>query len=222
MEHNGSMSLLEPDVALTDLIVAGECSLFSTLLWQSDAKRDSLRWWFVLFFAATGTAALLGAVAHGFIADAASAEYRILWVLIFGAIGGAGVASWAIGTHLALSATAAKLIITAAVGSFLLYLLVVIFVSQSFAVAVFYYVPAALFLFVTLIIAQLRGGYKSSKLALSGVLLSFVAAYIQHAEVSLTSLHLSHNALYHVVQAIALLLIFLGAMHLEPIARVQQ
>lgn len=217
------MSLFEPDVALTDLILAGECGLFSALLWQSDAKGGPLRRWFVLFFAATGTAALLGAVVHGFIADTASTEYRILWVLIFGAIGGAGVASWAIGTHLALSAALAKLIITAVVVSFFVYLLVVIFVSQSFAVAVFYYMPAALFLLVTLTIAQLRGGYRSSKLALLGILLSFVATYIQQAEVSLPSLYLTHNGLYHVVQAIALLLIFLGAVQLiQPIARVKQ
>jgi hypothetical protein len=217
------MSLVEPDVSLTDLMLAGECGLFSALLWRRDAKQGSLRWWFVLFFAATGIAALLGAIAHGFIADPTYTRYRILWVIIFGAIGIAAVASWAIGSLLALPATLAKLIIIAVAVSFFVYLLVVIFVSQSFAVAVIYYVPAALFLLVALIIAQMRGGFKSPMLAMVGILLSFFAAYVQQAEISLASLYLSHNALYHIVQAIALLLIFLGAMQLiQPIERVKQ
>jgi hypothetical protein len=215
------MFLLEPDVSLTDLMLAGECGLFSALLWRSDAKQGSLRWWFVLFFSATGIAALLGAVAHGFIAD--PTDTRILWVVIFGAIGIAAVASWAIGALLALPAALAKLIMTAIVVSFFVYLLVVIFVSQSFAVAVIYYVPAALFLLAGLIIAQMRGGYKSPMLAIAGILLSLFASYVQQAEIPLASLYLSHNALYHIVQAIALLLIFLGAMQLiQPIETVKQ
>ncbi len=217
------MSLTEPDVSLTDLMLAGECGLFSALLWRSDAKQGPLRWWFVLFFAATGIAALLGAIAHGFIADPTYPIYRLLWVAIFGAIGIAAVASWAIGTVIALPAALAKSITTAVVASFSVYLLVVIFVSQSFAVAVIYYLPAALFLLAALIIAQMRGGVKAPMPAMAGILLSFFAAYVQQAEFSLASLHLTHNALYHIVQAIALLLIFIGAMQLiQPIEGVKQ
>jgi len=208
------MSMVEPDVSLTDLMLAGECGLFSALLWRRDAKQGSIRLWFVVFFAATGFAALLGAIAHGFIADPASTIYRLLWVVIFSAIGIAAVASWAIGSLLALPSALAKSIISAAAASFVVYLFVVIFVSQSFAAAVIYYLPAALFLLAALIIAQMRGGLKSPMPAMAGILLSFFAAYVQQAEISLASLHLSHNALYHIVQAIALFLIFLGAMQL--------
>ena len=174
-------------------------------------------------FCSNWIAALLGAVAHGFIAHPTYTRYRILWVVIFGAIGIAAVASWAIGSLLALSAALAKSIITAAAASFFAYLFVVIFVNQSFAVAVIYYLPAALFLLAALIIAQMRGGFKSPMLAMVGILLSFFAAYVQQAEISLASLYLSHNALYHIVQAIALLLIFLGAMQLiQPTEGVKQ
>src|SRR5215211_7581483 len=112
------MFVFEPDVFLTDLMLAGECGLFSALLWRSDAKQGSLQWWFVLFFLATGIAALLGAVAHGFIADPTDTRYRIIWLVIFGAIGIAAVAIWAIGALLALPATLAKLIMTVIVVSF--------------------------------------------------------------------------------------------------------
>ena len=217
------MTLLEPDVSLTDLALAGECGLFSALLRLSDAKQGALRGWFVLFFAATGVAALLGAIAHGFVADTASTEYRLLWLAILGAIGTAAVASWAIGARLALSSAPAKLVTAVAIASFSVYLVIIILMNQSFAVAVVYYLPAAFFLLVALMVAHLRASHGPPNPAAAGVLLTFIGAYIQQAQIALPSLHLSHNALYHIVQALALLLIFLGAMQLiRPIARVRQ
>jgi hypothetical protein len=43
------------------------------------------------------------------------------------------------------------------------------------------------------------------------VALSFVAAAVQQTETSLHPLYFNHNALYHLIQAFALLLIFLAA-----------
>ena len=140
------MSLTEPDVSLTDLMLAGECGLFSALLWRSDAKQGSLGGGLCYFLQQLELPPSWAPLPIGFIADPTYPIYRLLWVAIFGAIGIAAVASWAIGTLIALPAALAKSITTAAVASFSVYLLVVIFVSQSFAVAVIYYLPAALFL----------------------------------------------------------------------------
>jgi hypothetical protein len=49
------------------------------------------------------------------------------------------------------------------------------------------------------------------------VVLSFVAAAIQLTETAVPSLGLSHNALYHLVQAVALLLIFVAALDIARI-----
>jgi hypothetical protein len=46
---------------------------------------------------------------------------------------------------------------------------------------------------------------------MAGVVLTFVAAGIQQARIDLHPTWLTHNTLYHVVQGIALLLIFLAA-----------
>jgi hypothetical protein len=47
--------------------------------------------------------------------------------------------------------------------------------------------------------------------AIAGVVLSLAAAVVQQAETGIASLGLSYNALYHLVQAVGLLLIFVAA-----------
>ena len=56
--------------------------------------------------------------------------------------------------------------------------------------------------------------------AIAGIVLSLVAAVIQQTQTGIPSLRLSHNALYHLVQAAGLLLIFLTARGLANAERV--
>ena len=54
-----------------------------------------------------------------------------------------------------------------------------------------------------------------------GLALSFAAAAIQQTETGIAALGLNHNTLYHLVQAAALLLIFLAALGLTREAACQ-
>jgi hypothetical protein len=55
---------------------------------------------------------------------------------------------------------------------------------------------------------------------IAGVALTFVAAAVQHGRIGLHPRYFNHNALYHLIQAFALLLIFLAARGLlKPAAR---
>jgi hypothetical protein len=49
---------------------------------------------------------------------------------------------------------------------------------------------------------------------IAGLVLSFAGAAIQQAEIGLPALGVTHNALYHLVQAVALVLIFWAAVGL--------
>ena len=53
-------------------------------------------------------------------------------------------------------------------------------------------------------------------LAVAGLGLTLLAAAVQRLEIGLAPVGLSHNALYHAIQAVALLFIYLGA---APLAR---
>jgi hypothetical protein len=205
------MTLLEPDVALTDFGLALECAGFSAWLYRSSHADALLRPTFIAFFAALGLAALLGAVTHGFLSDPQSPVYRLIWSATLLAIGVAALAGWSLGARLLLSEIAAKRMMAAAGAVFAGYVAVVLLVSQSFTVAVIHYLPAAAFLLAAFTLSYLQRRDRFLLAGSAGVALSFVAAAVQQTETSLHPLYFNHNALYHLIQAFALLLIFLAA-----------
>jgi len=208
------VTLLEPDVAWTDFGLAIECAwLAAWLFWYGVAER-SLRRWFVIFFAAVGLAALLGGITHGFLSDTKSAIYALIWSATLIAIGMAGLSSWAIGGRLLFSERAARRVLVFAGSLFAMYVATVLLVSQSFAVAIVYYVPAAAFLLAAFALIYLRRHRNYLVAGIVGLALSFVAAAIQQTGTGILSLGLTHNALYHLIQAAALLLIFSAALGL--------
>ena len=88
----------------------------------------------------------------------------------------------------------------------------VLFVSPHFAIAIAFYAPAVLFVLLGLVVAYVRTAKRALLPGIAGVLLSIVAAAIQQMQVA--AFGLSHNALYHVAQAVGLLLMFVTALAL--------
>jgi hypothetical protein len=167
--------------------------------------------WFFVFFAATGVGALLGGIAHGFFPSTESAIDRAIWIAALLAIGVAALAIWGIGAHLVFSERAAKRVVTVAAAALVIYA-VAVGLIEAFVIAVAYYIPAAVFLLVAFVAAYRRQRRSLLLAGVAGVALSFVAAAIQVTQIGIESLGLSHNALYHLVQAVALLLIFVAAL----------
>jgi 4-amino-4-deoxy-L-arabinose transferase-like glycosyltransferase len=66
--------MLEPDVALTDYLLAAEAALFVWLLWRPRVA-TAVRWPFAVF-ASTSVAALAGGTVHGFFPPGASGWAR--------------------------------------------------------------------------------------------------------------------------------------------------
>jgi hypothetical protein len=203
--------LLEPDVALTDFALAAECAAMAAWLHWRSAARGVLGTWFVIFFAATGIGALLGGIAHGFFPSTESVIDRSIWIATLLAIGVAALAVWAIAGHLLFAEPAAKRVLTFAAAAFAIYF-VLVCLLEAFVVAVIFYVPASTFLLVAFVITYFDRRRNQLLAGIAGVVLSFVAAAIQLTETAVPSLGLSHNALYHLVQAVALLLIFVAAL----------
>ena len=205
------MTLLEPDVALTDFGLAAECALFAGWLYARAPAGKPVLGWFMILFAALGIGALLGGITHGFLGDPQSVAYRVVWVATLLAIGVVALASWAIGAHLLFTGSGAQRVLLLAGVLFALYTVVVLFFSQSFAVAVINYVPAAAFALAAFVLTYVRRRAATMLPGIAGLLLTFTAAAIQQGGIALPALGLTHNALYHLVQALALLLIFLTA-----------
>lgn len=205
------MTLIEPDVALTDFGLAAECALFAGWLYWRGLAESSLGRCFVVLFVALGLGALLGGITHGFLPDAGSDVARAVWAATLIAIGVAALASWAVGAYMLFAGGTARWVLAAAALMLALNVAVVLYVSQSFLVAIMFYAPAVIFALAALVLAYRASGNAVLLFAIAGIVLSLIAAIIQQTQTGIAALGLTHNALYHVVQAVGLLLIFLTA-----------
>jgi hypothetical protein len=211
-------------VALTDYALTVENALLALMLWRARrtialsqaaastrlSSRSISVFWFVLFFAAIALSSVLGATFHGFIADENTLLGRAMWRAVMIAIGlvaltgaNAAGAMW--------SEKMKRLVWIIAAVAFVAYCLVVIFVSQDFRNAILIYLPATVFLLVSFIAMYVRSRDGGALVGAAGLVLTFVAAAIQQSTLGMAALHLDHNALYHIVQAVALVLVYVGA-----------
>ncbi len=210
-DSEAEMMIAEPDVTLTDYGVAIECSVFAFLLLEYAGPQDALRSLFTVFFGSVGLAALAGGTVHGFFLDEESVGHAILWPTTFIAIGLSALAGWAIGAKLLFAPGVARAICILAAVQFVGYCIAVMFINRTFALAVINYLPATLFLAFAFGATYIRTGGRELLVGLAGLVLTLVAALLQHAKIALPPRYFTHNAFYHLIQALALLLIFKAA-----------
>jgi hypothetical protein len=200
--------MTEPDVSLTDYALAAACALFVHLLYWRDRPASRDRLWFALLFASLGLASLFGGTVHGFFRDQASVGYRVLWPATRLALGGATFAAWLAGAAVLLSGRAARIVGMAALAQFVVYGGFVLAGAHDFTVAVVNYLPASIFLLVVFAVSCVRRRTGRVLVGLVGILSTFIAAGVQQAGLAVHPVYFNHNALYHLIQGLALFLIF--------------
>ncbi len=200
--------ITEPDVTLTDYFVALESALFAYLLFRDGDQRNPLWIWFAVFFGSISVAAITGGTVHGFSPDMDALGYRILWPLTLVAIGVTALAAWIIGARICLSPRVAGWVSVLAVIEFAAYCLVVLSITHSFSIVVMNYLPAVVFLTVVFSLNYIQARERKVLIGLVGFLLTFVAAGVQQGGIALHPTYFNHNALYHLIQAVALFMIF--------------
>jgi hypothetical protein len=200
----------EPAVAITDFILAGECSVFAFLI-AHKLPSGAYRAWLLVFFVSIAAGALFGGISHGFFPDDSNGA-QVIWVATMLAIGVTSLACWNLaaevlrGRWMALRAVA--------LGGLIGYAALVVCGFRAYRLVIINYLPAAMFLLIACVIAW-RRGERALHWAALGLVLTFVAAGIQVIRVALPPL--DHNTLYHLVQALALLLIYIGFVRMSAI-----
>jgi hypothetical protein len=202
--------MTEPDVTLTDYAIAVECAVFCALILRLATSDVRLRRWWAVLFASIGVGAFLGGTSHGFTVEPSPA-HRVLWLLTMLALGVTAMAMWMAGARALLREPARTWVSRAAIAQLIGYAIVVLFVDSRFIVAIATYLPAAVFLLVVVILMYRRTRNRPLALTITGLLLTFVAAGVQQAGIAVHPVYFNHNALYHVIQGVALFLIFVGA-----------
>ena len=203
--------ITEPDVTLTDYSLAIECALFTYLLHRQDSMQRQLKTWFMLFFMSIGVGALTGGTVHGFFLNEATAGYAVLWPATLLAIGVTALAMWIIGATIHFSTTTARWIAIVAAVGFIGYCVVVLFVTQAFFVVMVNYLPAVSFLLLVFLGLYLKTRARLVLFGVAGLALILVASWVQYSGIALHPIYFNHNAFYHLLQAVALFLVFWSA-----------
>ncbi len=210
--------MTEPDVALTDYALAAQCGVLAGRLGRV-APPSPLRRAFLAYLVSLGLAALAGGTVHGFFLDPVSLGARLLWPGTLVVLGVSAWASWAIGARLLAAPRMAQRITALAGVVWAGYAVTVVAGAHTFAVAVLHALPAALFLLVAFL-RQVRGpAGGAAGFGALGVGVSLLAAGGQQAGIGLHPTLLSPNALAHVVQGVAVLLVYWAARGLTRDAR---
>lgn len=189
---------------LTDFLLFIECAIFAAILFP----QEHLRIW-SYFFAAASLAALGGGITHTFFEAPGTTPHLISWDFTLLAIGVTGIFL----AKLALPKIAKLnyVLIFVAVA----YSIYVLTALRTFLTAIALYLPASLLLTVSLIRNYFKTRDSSTLFGIFGMLLTFVAAAIQQANINIPELLLNYNAIYHIIQGVGLFLLFLHARKIK-------
>jgi hypothetical protein len=200
----------DPDVVLTDLALALLAGYLARRLWTIPGDNRLPRAG-TLLLGALASAAFWGAIFHGFFpAGTATLSGALAWSPVVLSI----VVAASVLLALALRILAPQLswhvrkylVRTYAIA----FAAVALLLDHSFTGIVYFYVPA-LFLLLVAAWRQAIGSRSAGwTLIATGLLLSGVAAILQQARIAIHPVYFDHNAVYHVVQSIAVLLLYFG------------
>jgi hypothetical protein len=204
-----AVTIHEPAVVLTDLGLALLGAWFARRLLTA-GPAGPLGHSPAILMAGLASAALWGAVFHAFFPDdTATLAGFLAWVPVTLSI----VVAAAALLDMALRAAARRMdqpVRLAIVGAYALaFAVTVVFVDESFTTVVRFYGPALLLFLAAATVRALWRGTGWGWIAM-GLALSAGAALLQQFQVALHPTYFDHNAVYHVVQAAALVVLYLG------------
>jgi uncharacterized protein DUF6962 len=204
------MTIHDPDVVLTDVGLALLGGFLAWRLLRHPPGESSTRPG-VAIMTALASAALFGAIFHAFFpAGTATRAGFIAWIPVSLSI--IVVAA----TLLALALRVLRPWLSTAVRGTLVgvyaatFGVVVLFVDESYSTIVRFYAPTLILFLIVAAGQGMRPGAHGWRILAIALVVSIAAAVLQQRRVAIHPVYLDHNALYHVLQGIGLLLLYLG------------
>lgn len=202
------LAIHEPDVVFTDL---GLALLGGWLGWRLWRRPQALARAGAVIMAGLANAALWGAFFHAFFPERTATPLGYaLWLPVAFSIGIAASGLLWLGLQVLMPRLAPvsmrALIAAYAVG----FAATVLWVDESFSTLVYLYAPALATALVAALLQCARSRSRGWALITAGFTVCIVASLLQQAKVALHPLYFNHNALYHLIQAAALVLLYRG------------
>ena len=210
MSAPAGISIPKPDVVFTDL---GLAILGAYLGWRLWAARGGgmLPRSGVVVVGGLASAAFWGAIFHAFFpANTATPPGFGVWIAVALSIVAVAAALLELGLRVLaprLAPPVRRAIVATYAGGFAA---VVLFVDQSFSTIVRFYAPALVFFLIVAVRQAIRARSAGWRLIAASFIVSGAAALLQQARVSIHPVYFDHNAVYHVLQGIALVLLYRG------------
>jgi len=202
------MTINDPDVVYTDL---GLAVLGAFLAWRLRRERSGMARAGVVIMGALASAAFFGAVFHAFFpSDTETRAGFFAWVPVSLSIMVVSCTLLALGLRVlvpALNDSVRRLIVSVYCVTFAY---VVLFVDETYGTIVRFYAPTLILFLIAAVREALRQQTQAWRLLAAAFALSIVAALLQQMQVALHPVYFDHNALYHVLQGIALVLLYFG------------
>jgi hypothetical protein len=204
------MSIHDPDVVYTDLGLALLGAYLAWRLWKARRSGFLTRAGFVIM-AGLASAALWGAIFHAFFpANTATRAGFIAWIPVSLSIVVVATTLLSLGLRL-LTSRLSPVVRKPIVAIYALcFAFVVLFVDESYATIVRFYGPTLILFLIAAALQGLRGGGSGWWVLAISLTISIVAALLQQAEWSIHPVYFDHNAVYHVLQGVAIVLLYLG------------
>jgi len=207
----GGITLHEFDVAATDFLLFLESTLFAWLLIRFKSSAAPLQRLFGALFAMLAIASLLGALYHAFFpAKTATPPGLAIWLLIGLSIGLASIVVWYIDALLLDSERLRRALPAFACINLLVFMCMLVLVSHQFKIIIAFYVPPMIALAVISFARWRRTSAMQWFWMFTGIVISFVAAALQFLRIGIHPVYFNHDAVYHVVQAAALAILFVS------------
>jgi hypothetical protein len=200
----------EPDVALTDYALAVETAVFAVRLWRQ-RPATPVRRVAALIFACLCVSSVTGGSYHGFFPGGTEGPGGwAVWIttmLILGVVAGL---AWVLFFLLLGGARGLRAVVVAVTAGFLVYAYVVVRIDHSFRVSAIASAPPVLAVLVLMLARVVRGGHGNAARASAAIVLMLAAAVLQQLHVGLHPRWFNHNALYHLLEGIALAVLFVA------------
>lgn len=200
----------DPDVVFTDLGLAVLAGYLAWRLWTRGDGRTLPRAG-ALLLGALASAALWGAIFHAFFpAGTATRPGSLVWIPVGLSIVIAAATMVELGLRILSPQLALPVRRWVVMTYAAIFASVVVLVDESFTSIVYFYAPALLLLLLAAGTLALRGRNTGWGLIAGGLMMSVLAAALQQLRVALHPVYFDHNALYHVVQGIGIVVLYLG------------
>jgi hypothetical protein len=204
------LTLHDPDVALTDLGLALLGGFLGLQLWRAPGQ-SAFRKNGAVLMAGLANAALWGGIFHAFFpAGTATLPGFLAWIPVTLSIAVAAGAMLDLSSRLLLPRIPSRIQRSLIATYGIAFVVVVLFVHESFSTIVYFYTPALLLLLFAAAREALRARDIGWSLISAGLVVSMAAALLQQAKIAVHPMYFDHNAVYHMVQALALLFLYAG------------